>query len=310
MSLLGYTEAAAVELDRIARGMASLSDDDQTWIGDDGTEQLRMVFEAVQLNQEYLNQLVLFVDDKVTASTEQVKDLLKNIYREWTAEGASEREPGFSKLLSSLSGTGQRVLVPGGGLGRLSVQVAANHYCTHLDFDALKYVIFQDIIKRNPLSCKIAPFALDTCNRIERRQNVRELLFPDFQIEKSTLERLDCVATNFLEFSKSGLHQFDIVLTSFFIDCTDYAVTDVIRAVHRCLKPGGVWANFGGLCYAYDGDLPIQPQLELSADQILIAVTKLGFTVEEEELVPTDYLTNSASLMQTRIDGLFFRARK
>lgn len=313
LALLGYSEDCAVELDRIARGMTSLSDDDKAWVGDDGTVQVQMVFEAVQVNQSYLNQLVPLVDKVVPApSFDQVRDLLHCIRREWTDEGGLEREPGFSKLLSTLSGTNMRVLVPGGGLGRLSAEVAANHYCTHVESDMLKCAVLTDIVinQRPLLSCSIAPFALDTCNRIERLQNVRQLRFPDIQLDSSCLSRLTFVTADFIDFSKEQTEAFDAVLTSFFIDSTQHPITTVIRAISQCLKKGGVWANFGALCYGYDGDVQNQPQLELSADELFMAVSNLGFLIEQKESIPTRYLSNNASLMQTALDGLFFVARK
>ena len=69
----------------------------------------------------------------VVAEKVSVVQALKHFVRDWTFEGANERDPGFTCVLNSLSDLlatqlGSRenpnVLIPGAGLGRLGHEVA------------------------------------------------------------------------------------------------------------------------------------------------------------------------------------------
>ena len=42
--------------------------------------------------------------------------------------------------------------------------------------------------------------------------------------------------------------QWDAVATCFFID-TAHNVVEYLEIISRCLRPGGVWVNFGPLLY-------------------------------------------------------------
>ena len=67
----------------------------------------------------------------------KVRSTLRQFVREWSAEGAQEREESFGRMLSELtkrvpvpsgSSTRPRVLIPGAGLGRLAYEVASRGY--------------------------------------------------------------------------------------------------------------------------------------------------------------------------------------
>jgi carnosine N-methyltransferase len=48
--------------------------------------------------------------------------------------------------------------------------------------------------------------------------------------------------------------QWDAVATCFFID-TAHNVVEYLEVIARCLKPGGVWVNFGPLLFHWaDGE--------------------------------------------------------
>lgn len=68
--------------------------------------------------------------------------------------------------------------------------------------------------------------------------------------------------------------QFDILVTHFFID-TARNLMAYFDTIHRLLKPGGKWVNFGPLLYGTG------PFVQLSLDEILAVVEEMGFQFED-----------------------------
>lgn len=72
--------------------------------------------------------------------------------------------------------------------------------------------------------------------------------------------------------------KWDSVVTCFFID-TGHNVASCIDIIHKILKPGGVWINFGPLYYYFDGHG--DNSIELSWEEIKKYIKKL-FNIEVE----------------------------
>ena len=72
----------------------------------------------------------------------QVQYVLKNLVRDWSAEGAPERAQSYGRILKELQARlggslrpgapRPRVLVPGAGLARLCIEIAALVRCVWL----------------------------------------------------------------------------------------------------------------------------------------------------------------------------------
>jgi SAM-dependent methyltransferase len=67
---------------------------------------------------------------------------------------------------------------------------------------------------------------------------------------------------------------FDIIVTHFFID-TARNLMAYLDTIHRLLKPGGRWINFGPLLYGTG------PFVQLSLDEIIDVVEEMGFVFED-----------------------------
>jgi len=68
--------------------------------------------------------------------------------------------------------------------------------------------------------------------------------------------------------------QFDVIVTHFFID-TARNLLAYIDTIHRLLRPGGYWINFGPLLY---GSAPF---VQLSLDELILVAEAMGFAFEE-----------------------------
>ena len=77
----------------------------------------------------------------------------------------------------------------------------------------------------------------------------------------------------------------DCVVTSFFIDCA-HNVVEFIELIHRILKPGGKWINFGPLLYHF-AEIPRESSIEPSYDIVRSIIEKTGFEFKREGTLNT-----------------------
>ena len=75
---------------------------------------------------------------------------------------------------------------------------------------------------------------------------------------------------------------FDAVVTCFFLD-TAPVVMEYLQTLRHCLKPGGVWVNFGPLLYHWradsegNGDSRYDESIELSWEELRPVIEAMGF---------------------------------
>lgn len=74
------------------------------------------------------------------------------------------------------------------------------------------------------------------------------------------------VAGEFIEIYGKQPEEWNSVVTCFFID-TANNIIDYILTLHKCLKKGGVWINFGPLLYHY-ADMQNEISIELSWEEV------------------------------------------
>jgi carnosine N-methyltransferase len=68
--------------------------------------------------------------------------------------------------------------------------------------------------------------------------------------------------------------EYDVIVTHFFID-TARNLLSYFDTIHRLLKHGGFWINFGPLLYG------TAPFVQLSLDEVVAVVENMGFEFEE-----------------------------
>ena len=88
----------------------------------------------------------------------------------------------------------------------------------------------------------------------------------------------------------------DCVVTSFFIDCA-HNVVEFIELIHRILKPGGKWINFGPLLYHF-AEIPRESSIEPSYDIVRSIIEKTGFEFKREGTLNTSIVTDQQSSLQ------------
>jgi carnosine N-methyltransferase len=113
--------------------------------------------------------------------------------------------------------------------------------------------------------------------------------------------------------------EWDAVVTCFFLD-TAHNIVSYIEAIHRILKPGGVWINFGAfieinlliagpLLYHFEG-LTNESSLELTLEEVFQLVESFGFDIVKQSMVPSTYTSNADSMLRYQYNCSFFTAIK
>ncbi|KAI8685282.1 hypothetical protein NCS55_00199100 [Fusarium keratoplasticum] len=219
-----------------------------------------------------------------TADRISVSQALKHYVRDWTEEGASERNGPFSCLIKTLEGffperdgaAPIKALVPGSGLGRLGhdiarlggFEVTMNEWSMYMN---LAYRLVEANRARNSMSWH--PFVEGWSHHVSEADMTRELLFPDVGVNASSVVLVEGdFTTAFI--GKRG--KFDVVVTYFFID-TARNLMSYLDTIKRVLKPGGHWINLGPLLYGSG------PYVQLSLDEVLRITEVMGFEYLDTE---------------------------
>jgi carnosine N-methyltransferase len=116
---------------------------------------------------------------------EKVQSTLKQLVRDWSAEGAAERAQCYTPILAALrqlfpggegeDRAGRRVLVPGAGLGRLAFEIAAEGFeCQGNEFSLFMLFASNFVLnKTHAIDCfKIFPFMHNYCNNMDSRSEL------------------------------------------------------------------------------------------------------------------------------------------
>ncbi|KAH6914068.1 N2227-like protein-domain-containing protein [Coprinopsis sp. MPI-PUGE-AT-0042] len=264
----------------------------------------------------------------------RVREALKHYLRDWSSEGASEREVIFSpildvlKLVPEAERGSQKVLVPGSGLGRLAWEIS------QLGFDttANELSYFMILAFRRLLSIKhkneykIRPFAHWWSHQRKSENLFRAVSFPDalprlgpnFHLIEGDFLKIQSLSpkpTNPDFWKKDGTSDgtFDFIITLFFID-TSTNIFATLEQIHRLLRPGGTWINLGPLLWTGGA----QSCLELSYEEVLEAATHIGFSIkrgeanglEQPRMVECQYTADPNAMMRWTYKAEFWVASK
>jgi carnosine N-methyltransferase len=253
------------------------------------------------------------------------KAVLHSVAREWSENGAEEREMAFAPMLAELkkylpinkdNAYTKRVLVPGCGLGRLPVEVAAHGYAAEgNEFSAFMLMASNFVMNEvdSAKSWDICPWLDSVCNVINTSDPYTPIQIPDRTAsdiinssewantnadEKANVPfpRLSMAAGDFVELygenSSDAKSSYDGILTCFFVD-TAPVVVDYIETIWHLLKPGGVWVNLGPLLYHWttdsdnNGDGRYDQSIELSWEELKHVLEQVGFEIQVQSGVNT-----------------------
>jgi carnosine N-methyltransferase len=208
-----------------------------------------------------------------------VRATIRQFYRDWSEEGAVERNVCHGQVLKDLSAefttvadrSQVRVLIPGAGLCRLAFDIASSGYSTEANEISYHQLLASHFVLSRTTSTpsrELYPFALSFSNHLSREAQFEKVLIPGVHAgtvlgkmpftsaisSPFSLESEDaCLTLNATDFPSEyggakNRGSFDAVATVFFLD-TAPNLLRYMETVHNCLKRGGIWINVGPLLW-------------------------------------------------------------
>ncbi|PWY90109.1 N2227-domain-containing protein [Aspergillus heteromorphus CBS 117.55] len=257
-----------------------------------------------------------------SADVNKAHSTLRQFYRDWSAEGQSEREACYAPVLQDLrnefggraGGTEEdevKVLVPGAGLGRLVFEVCAAGFAAEGNEISYHQLLASSWVLNHTTGARqhtLHPFALHFSNLLSRDQQLQTVQIPDTHPGTTMVEaqgsatpfgKMSMSAADFtvLYSNPSNEAVFDAVATVFFIDTAPNLIR-YIEAIRHCLKPGGIWINVGPLLWHFEdgsnrshgGSDETQDQgigepgnVELTETEVFCLVERMGFAIEKRQ---------------------------
>lgn len=235
-----------------------------------------------------------------------------------------------------------KVLVPGAGLGRLVFDLCRLGYDTEGNEISYHQLLASSYILNK---CDragqhtIYPWIHSFSNHRSRANQFRSYAIPDVHPQETLKETTDhkvgtmqMSAADFLCLYGDDEHAgtFDAVTAVFFLDTAPNLIR-YLQVIFHCLRPGGVLINVGPLLWhwenhvqghhGYDGEgdydennslgIADPGSFELTDDEVVALVEKMGFVVEKrEEGLTAPYVQDSLSMLQTVYRASHWIARK
>jgi carnosine N-methyltransferase len=249
---------------------------------------------------------------------------IRQLYRDWSAEGIRERELITNTILADLEAylppDQKKVLAPGAGLARLVFDLTNNGYNTTGNEISYHQLLASNWVlnhTRNAEQYALYPFATTFTNLKSRSQQLKEVKIPDIHPSTAIAERKRSgavvgemnmhagdFATTYTNTEQSNA--FDAVVSVFFID-TAPNLTKYIDAVTNCLSDGGIWINLGPLLWHFDEKSVKDPNedknmkdtdmkldqtieehgsFELTDEEVVQLLQIMGFEIVRHEMLP------------------------
>lgn len=212
---------------------------------------------------------------------DKARSTLRQLYRDWSAEGAGERTISYGPVLTALEEEFASVplqkkgdihiLIPGAGLGRLPFEVCRLGFSVEGNEISYHQLLTSSFILNHLApgqQYELYPFALSFSNHATRAHQLRKVMIPDIhpgtaleeasaETDTHAFERMGMAAADFCVAYKESRNRdaYNAVLTVFFIDTAPNLIA-YIETVWHCLQPGGVWINNGPLLWHFENNPP------------------------------------------------------
>ena len=237
---------------------------------------------------------------------EEVFTILREMRREWSAEGKSERDQCFLPLLERAEKLhpkdrgNVRVLVPGQRLGRIVFEFAKKGFrCEGQDNSFLRFAcshfMLNSRIQQNQYT--FHPFLHCSKNYLRDDDRTRSVTFPDENLQAVLSESSSCSTFlgDFIASYGTQKGEWHIIATCYFLHTVMDSI-ECIKVVFDCLIPGGYWLNFGSLMSNTDRN-DKTCCLTPSYEDLLYIIRDIGFIIlEQESNVNVMYSQNSLSM--------------
>lgn len=257
---------------------------------------------------------------------DKVRSTLKQFVRDWSEEGAPEREAAYDPILEALekrfahvpsAQRGQiRVLVPGAGLGRLAFEIAWQGFsCQGNEFSFFMLLASHFILNKTTSTNQhiLYPFIHSSSNWRTAADMLRAIKIPDINpTDLPSHIDFSMVAGEFVEvYSKEQERgAWHSIATCFFID-TARNFARYLEVINHVLPIDGVWINIGPLLWHFEGATNGEISIELTLEEAIGLIELMGFVIEEQRTMkPQAYTGNPYSMLTYDYAPEFWIARK
>lgn len=208
-----------------------------------------------------------------TNDIDKARSTLRQFYRDWSAEGAREREASFGPVMRAIAAEKAargpthpplKVLVPGAGLGRLVFELCLSGYETEGNEISYHQLLASSYI----LNCcdragkhTIYPWIHTFSNHRTRANHLRGYAIPDVHCatELARAEQTRPVGTMSMSAAdflclysqEDRAAAYDVVASVFFLDTAPNLIR-YLETIFHCLRPGGILVNVGPLLWHFE----------------------------------------------------------
>ncbi|PVU98618.1 hypothetical protein BB559_001450 [Furculomyces boomerangus] len=258
---------------------------------------------------------------------DKLKSILNSFVRDWSDEGARERELTYTPVLQALEDifsdcpvsnrSSLKVLVPGAGLGRLAFEIASRGFtCQGNEFSYFMLMSSNYILNhcKEKFEINIYPFIHQFSNVLNTEDQLRPVSIPDispFQSFNNGMNNFSMAGGDFVQVYQDDNEIWDAVVTCFFIDTAKNPV-HYLETIYKILKKGGVWINIGPLLWHFE-DIPGESSVELTFQELMVLISNVGFSVDIKSIkmdIQSPYSENKKSMLKYIYNTPFFIARK
>ncbi|KAK8850361.1 hypothetical protein IAR55_004279 [Kwoniella newhampshirensis] len=307
---------------------------------------------------------------------DKIRSILRSFVRDWAVQGRREREACYDPCLEALErylprseeqeedesvsevlGEGDRkeihgrrvrdrsqvrVLVPGCGLGRLAMEIAARGFASQGNEFSSYMLIASDWVLNHTIhrnSHSIYPYLHSFSNHLSTMHNLLlRVQIPDvcpsdvlgqgkggnFSLVAGDFEEIygpqswdlpihSEEAEDMEEGKVNQKGRYGAVVTCFFLDCARN-VLNYLRIIHTILEDDGVWINLGPLLWHYENSPTTsatgEGSIELSLDEVKELARRVGFVISEEKMIRTTYTGIPDGMLKHEYNAAFWVATK
>ncbi|CEH17600.1 Putative trehalase [Ceraceosorus bombacis] len=255
---------------------------------------------------------------------DKIRSTIKQLVRDWSDEGAQEREAAYGPILDALdarfgevpstSRNQVRVLVPGAGLGRLAFEIAWQGYSSQgNEYSFFMLLASHWILNKSSgrHAHTVYPYVHSSSNWRKASDMLQGIRIPDVNpTDLPPHVDFSMVAGEFVDvYSKEQeIGGWDAVATVYFVD-TARNIVKYLEVINHLLPIGGFWCNVGPLLWHFEnnGDLSI----ELTLEEVMDLIQLMGFEIEEHRTLESQpYTGNARSMLSYEYTPEFWVARK
>jgi len=335
-TIKNYQEDSMNRLSYMQKALSNASLKHKELLLDSGFERyLSNIYNCVSQNnsllQDVLQSSELQIENENSETKEQIKtyamdfqrlnSCLLQIVREWSSIGQTEREKCFTPILEELKSrfpeddrSDVQILVPGCGLARLPFEIALEGFQVGAnEQDPFQLMTASFIINSDRINkFTIYPWIHDLSNRHSMDDVTSSVSFPDTDPSEIQECQFNVLPGNFVDVANEDELEdeiFDAIVTTFFIETAQNPLT-YVDIIHRLLKPGGIWINFGSMNFVHDSPMAgnfLNLSLEMLKD---VLKKEYKFKFERDEIVKSTYAAGPEQNTKVQLDCAFFICQK